>query len=97
MEPGITYCTAYREDSSFGELHDAFNYRLTGSCTTNPEYDPGGMRKAIIHALASSTDTTTPFLLVMELPVWENTPWYSGAIRNHNNLETLIQIPAGHM
>ena len=33
MEPGITYCTAYPEDSSFEALHDAFNYRLTGSCT----------------------------------------------------------------
>ena len=28
MEPGITYCTAYLEDSSFGALHDAFIYRL---------------------------------------------------------------------
>jgi hypothetical protein len=29
MEPGITYCTAYLEDSSFGALYDAFSYRLT--------------------------------------------------------------------
>ncbi len=74
MEPGITYCSSYPEDSSFGALHDAFSYRLTGSCTTNPEYDPGDMTKAILHALASSTDTTTPFLVVMVLPVWEDTP-----------------------
>ncbi len=46
MEPGIVYCTAYPEDSSFGALHDAFSYRLTGSSIANPEYDPGGMRKA---------------------------------------------------
>ena len=97
MEPGITYCTAYPEGSSFGALHDAFGYRLTGSCTANPEYDPGDMRKAILHALASSIVTTTPFLVVMVLPVREDTPWFSVAIRNHNNLETLIQIPTGHM
>jgi hypothetical protein len=97
MEPGITYCTAYPENSSFGALHDAFSYRLTGSCTANPEYDPGDMRKAILHALTSSTDTTTPFLVVMVLPVWEDTPWYSAAIRNHINRETLILTPTGHM
>jgi hypothetical protein len=74
MEPGITYCTAYPEDSSFGTLHDALSYRLTGSCTANPEYDPGDMRKAILHTLASSTDRTTPFLVVMVLPVWKDNP-----------------------
>ena len=97
MEQGITYCTAYPKDSSFGALHDASIYRLTWSCATNPEYDPGDMRKSILHALASSMDTTTPFLVVMVLPLWEDTPWYSAAIRSHHNLETLIQIPAGHM
>ena len=61
MEPGITYCIAYPEDFSFGALHDALSYRLTGSCTANPKYDPGDMRKAILHALASSTYTTTTF------------------------------------
>ena len=45
MEPGITYWTADPEDSSFGALHDAFSYRLTGSWTANPEYDPGDVRK----------------------------------------------------
>jgi hypothetical protein len=97
MEPGITYCTAYQEDSSFGALHDAFSYRLTGSCTANPKYDPGDMRKAILRALASSTDTKTPVLVVMVLPIWEDAPLYSAAIRSHHNLETLIQIPAGHL
>ena len=62
MEPGIAYCTAYHEDSSFREIHDAFGYKQTGSRTANPEYDPGDMRKAILHALASSTNTTTLFL-----------------------------------
>ena len=55
------------------------------------------MRKTILHALASSTNTMTPFLVVMVLPVWEDTPWYLAAIRSHHNLETLIQIPAGHL
>jgi len=73
MEPGITYCTACPEDS-FWALHDAFGYRLAESCTANPEYDPGDMRKSILYALASSTDTTTPFLVVMVLSVWEDTP-----------------------
>ena len=75
METGIKYCTAYPYDSSFGALHDAFGYRLTSPCTANLEYDPGDMSKASLHALASSTDTTTPFLVVMVLPVWEDTPW----------------------
>ncbi len=90
MEPRITYCTAYPEDSDFGALHDAFNYKLAGSCTANPEYDPGDMRKAILHALVSSIDTTTPFLVFRVLPVWEDTPCYSATIRSHPNLETLI-------
>ena len=55
------------------------------------------MNKAFLHALASSTDSTTSFLVVMVLPVWEDTPWYYAAIRSHHNLETLIQILAGHM
>ena len=93
MAPGLTYCSAYPEDSSFGALRDAFIYRLTGLCTANPEHNPGDMRKAILHALASSTVTTTPFLVAMGLPAWEDTPWYSAAIRSHRNLETLVQIP----
>jgi hypothetical protein len=63
----------------------------------NPEYDPGDMRKAILQALASSTDSTTPFLVVIVLPVWEDTPWYSVSIRSHHNMATRIQIPTGYM
>jgi len=74
MEPGITYCTAYPENSAFGALHDAISYRLTGYCTANPEYDPGDMRKVILHALASSTNTATLFVVVLVLPVLEDTP-----------------------
>jgi hypothetical protein len=97
MEPCIAYCTAYPEDSAFGALHETFSYRLIGSCVANPEYDPGDMRKAILYALASSTDTTTPLLVVLVLLVWKDTSWCSVAIRSHLNLEALIQIPTGHM
>jgi hypothetical protein len=90
MEPDTTYCTAYLEDSAFGVLHDAFSYRLTGSWITNPEYEPEDMRKAVLHALGSSEHTTTPFLVVMVLPVWEDTPWSSAGICNHRNIETLV-------
>ena len=55
------------------------------------------MRKAILHALASSIDTTTLFLVVVVLPVREDILWYSTAIRSHPNLETLIQIPTRYM
>ena len=58
-----------------------------------PNYVQGDIRKAIFHVLASSTDTTTPLMVVLVLPVSEDTPWYSAAIRSHPNLETLIQIP----
>ena len=74
MKPGITYCAAYPEDSAFGALHDVFSYRLTRSCTANPEYDQGDMKKSILHAIASSTYTTTSFLVVLVLYAWEDAP-----------------------
>ena len=55
------------------------------------------MLKAVLHALASSEAQDTPFLVVLILPVWEDTPWNSAAVRGHHNMSTLIQIPAGHM
>ncbi len=97
MEPDITYCTTHHEVFAFGALYDAFSYRLTGSCTANPEYDPGDMRKAILHALASSTGPTIPFLVVVVLPIREDAPWYSETMRSNNNIEMLIHIPSGHM
>ncbi len=68
MEPDTTYCTAYPDDSAVGALPDAFNYRWTGSCIANPEYEPEDMRKAVLRALGSSEHTTL-FLVVMVLPV----------------------------
>ncbi len=90
MEPGITYCTAYPDDSAFGAFHDAFSYRWTSSCIANPDYEPKDMRKAVFYAIGSSEHTTTPFLVVMVLPVWEDTPWNYAGIRNHRNVETLV-------
>ncbi len=55
------------------------------------------MLKAVLHALASSDSQDTPFLGVLILPVWEDTPWNSAAILGHHNMSTLIRIPAGHM
>jgi len=97
MEPGMTHCSAFLDDSIFGTLHIAHNYRWTGSYIANPEYNPKDMRTAVLHALASSTDTTTLLLTITVLPVWEDTPWQSAAIRSHTNMETLIHIPTGHM
>ena len=55
------------------------------------------MLKAILHALASSESATSSFLVVLILPVWEDTPWNYATIRGHHNMSTLIRIPAGHM
>ncbi len=54
------------------------------------------MFKAVLHALPSSESQDTPFLVVLILPVWEDTSWNSAAIRGHHNMLTLIRIPAGH-
>ena len=52
---------------------------------------------AVLHALSSSEAQDTPFLVVLILPIWEDTPWNSAAIRDHHNMSTLIRIPAEHM
>ncbi len=33
----------------------------------------------------------------MILPVWENTPWDSTAIKSHGNMSTLVHIPVRHI
>ena len=55
------------------------------------------MLKAVLHALAIYECTYTIFLMVMILPVLNDTPRNSTAIRGHGNMSTLIQIPAGHV
>ena len=97
MTGGISYCSAFLGDEIFGAITDSFLYRWTGSCIANPEYEPKDMRKAVLHALVSLELPNTPFLVVLILPVWEDTPWNSAAIRGQHNMSTLIRIPAGHM
>ena len=55
------------------------------------------MLKAVLHALSSSEMQATSFLVVLILPVWDDTPWNSAAIHGHHNMSTLIRIPAGQM
>jgi hypothetical protein len=97
MTEGITYCSTFQDDAHFGAIIDSFRYRWTNSCMANPEYEPEDMLKAVLHALASSEHTDTPFLVIMVLPVWDDSPWTSKAIRGHTNMSTLIRIPSGHM
>ena len=99
MVEGITYCTSFSENYVFGAIHNSYGYRWTGSCIGNPEYEQDDMRQAVLtlHALASSLETDTAFLAILILPVWEGTPWAAASIKGHQNIRTLIRIPAGHM
>ncbi len=55
------------------------------------------MLKTVLHAFLSSEHTDTPFLVILILITWDDTPWNSRAIRGHVNMTTLVNIPAGHM
>ncbi len=81
----------------FGAIIDSFKFRWTNSCIANPEYEPKGMLKAVLHALVSSETRATPFLVFLVLFVWDDTPWNSASIRGHVNMTILIRIPTGHM
>ena len=94
---GISYCSDFPEGQVFGAITDSFIYRWTGSCIAKPEYEPEDMLKAVLHAVASSEASNSSFLVVLILPIWEDTPWNSAAIRGHHNMSTLIWIPAGHI
>jgi hypothetical protein len=97
MELGITYCSAFLKDGVLWVLYNTFSYRWTRFCAANLEYERDDTRKAILHVLASSTDTTNPFLAVLDLPIWEDTSLTSAAIRSYPNTETSIQITSGHV
>jgi hypothetical protein len=97
MSDGISYCSAFPEDEIFSAITDSFVYRWTGSCIANAEYEPEDKLKATLHALASSKSPDNPFLVVLILPVWDDTPWNSAAICGHHNMSILIRIPAGHV
>ena len=92
-----TYASAFPEDTQFGALHDAFAYRWTGSCLGNPEYEPTDMHRAVTHALACSEATTSPLLVALCLPAWEDSPWQATSLRNHPNMETLVRLERGQL
>ncbi len=94
---GIIYCSAFMEDAVFEAIINSFQFRWTSSCIANPEYEPEDMLKAVLHALASSERSETLILVVLILPVWDNTPWNSASIRGHRNISTFIRIPSGHV
>ncbi len=55
------------------------------------------MLKTVLHTLSSSEAQDTPFLVVLILSIWDDTPWNFNAIRGHHKMSTLIRITAGHM
>ena len=69
MSDGITYYSAFPEDTVFGAITDSFQFRWISSCIANPECEPEDMLKAVTHALASSESSATPFQVVLILPV----------------------------
>jgi hypothetical protein len=74
MSEGITYCSTSPEDTVFGAIIYSFIFRLTNSCIANPEYEPEDLLKADLHAHVSSETSATPFLVVLVLPIWDDTP-----------------------
>ena len=85
MSDGITYCSAFPEDAVFGAIMNSFQFRWTGSCIANPEYEPEDMLKAVVHALASSKSSETSFLVVLTLLVWDDT---DGTLPPYETIET---------
>jgi len=85
MHDGITYCSAFSDDAVFKAMINSFQFRTTSSCIANPEYEPEDMLKVVMYALASSENSKTPFLAVLVLHVWDDTPWNSAPIRGHRN------------
>jgi hypothetical protein len=97
VNPNVDYCTAFPEDANFGANFDSFCYRLTGSCIASPEYEPEDMRKAVLHALASSTISPSPLLVVFVLPAWEDSPWITQSVLTHLNTTILIHLQANQL
>jgi hypothetical protein len=69
MADGITYCSGFQEDAVSGTVINSIYFRWTGCCIANPIYEPEGMLKAVLHALASSERSEAPFLAVLVLPI----------------------------
>jgi hypothetical protein len=97
MSGNIANCSTFLEEAVFGAILNSFLFRWTSSCIANPDYEPKNMPKAVLHALASSECNETPFLIVLILPIWDDTPWNSTSVRGHMTMTTLVHIPAGHI
>ena len=97
MADGITYASAFKDDTFFGAIHNAFDLRWTGSCLANPEYEPEDMHRAVTHALACSDASEAPFLVALFLPAWEDSPWQAESIRQHPHMETLLRLEKGQL
>ncbi len=97
MSDNITHCSAFSEDTVFGTIIDSFKFRWIDSCIAKPEYEPEDMLKTVLHALASSENKETPFLIILVQLVWDDTSWNSASTRGHNTMSTLIRIPSSHM
>ncbi len=97
MYPNVEYCTAFPEDANFGAHYDSFSYRLAGSCIANPEYEQEDMRKAVLHAISSSTASPCPLLVIFILPAWEDSPWRTQSILSHPNTSILIHLQANQL
>ena len=54
------------------------------------------MRKTVQHALESST-YDSPFLCLLVLPKWDDTPWRSADILAHANIEIFITLAPSQM
>jgi len=92
MNPNVSYCAAPQEDATFCTQDQAYSYRWTDSCLAVPEHEPTNTRKAVLHALACSTATESPLLVVKILPSWEDAPRRTHSILSHPNVTTLVQL-----
>jgi hypothetical protein len=97
MNTNVKYCTTLQEDAILGVLYAAFSYRWICSCLANSEYEPVDMRNTILHALACTTSSLNPFIVVLILPAWEDSPRRTRSILQHPNLTTLAHFPANHL
>ena len=97
MQENVTYCSAFPQDTQFGAAYNAFDYRWTGSCLANPEYEPEDMRQTLRHAIASTELSSTPTLIALLLPAWEDSPWRTNGIRSHPNVETVLRLEKGQL
>jgi hypothetical protein len=97
MNPNVNYCATPQEDVIFGAQDQAYSYRWTGSCLVVPEHEPADTIKAVLHALACSTSTESPLLVVMILTAWEDAPWRTRSILSHPNVTTIVQLKPNHL